>query len=204
MYIKRFITILVDGLLPPLVLDGGDGQRGSSGRLPHLFRLQILVFHPNVLSQPLLRGCHIVTLVTLGFNSSRVTGSRRYRLLLFLRRVLISSLGISAESRGAWLLLLDHLVHHCLAPGVQGEGEGGAYGDGEVEDLTLTCQRLAEFQALGEQGCVNIFLASHNALELEYRMLLYSVSVVCCDSRHLLIVPVCSGCHYHFDHHMSS
>ena len=29
---------MVDGLLPPLVLDGGDGQRGSSGRLPHLFR----------------------------------------------------------------------------------------------------------------------------------------------------------------------
>ena len=144
MYIKRFITILVDGLLPPLVLDGGDGQRGSSGRLPHLFRLQILVFHPNVLSQPLLRGCHIVTLVTLGFNSSRVTGSLRYGLLLFLRKELLSSLGISAESRGAWLLLLDHLVHHCLAPGVQGEGEGRAYGNGEVEDLTLIGQRLAE------------------------------------------------------------
>ena len=102
------------------------------------------MFHPYVLSQPLFRSCHIFTLVTLGFNSSRGTGSRRYRLLPFLRKVELSSLGISAESRGAWLLLLDHLVHHCLAPGVQGEGEGGAYGDGEVEDLTLIGQRLAE------------------------------------------------------------
>ena len=171
---------MVDGLLPPLIPDGGDSQRGFSGRLPHLFRLRFLVFHPNVLSQPLLRGCHVITLVTLGFNSSRVTGSLRYGLLLFLRKELLSSLGISAESRGAWLLLLDHLVHHCLAPGVQGEGEGGAYGDGEVEDLTLIGQRLAEFQALGEQGCVNIFLASHFGFTSELTKLHWSWSIACC------------------------
>ena len=35
--------------------------------------------------------------------------------------------------------------------GVQGEGEGGANGEGEVERHALAGQRLAEGQALGSQ-----------------------------------------------------
>ena len=41
--------------------------------------------------------------------------------------------------------------HYFLAPGVQGKGEGGTNDDGDVEGVPLSCQRLAEVQALGEQ-----------------------------------------------------
>ena len=144
-YIKRFITILVDGLLPPLVLDGGDSQRGSSGRLPHLFRLQILVFHPNVLSQPLLRGCHIFTLVTLQFlgNSRIFTGNPSSRFLSLLGNELLSPPGISPTSWGT-CHLLGSLACHCLAPGVQWEGKVRANWDGKVESsFVVEIQKLA-------------------------------------------------------------
>ena len=39
-----------------------------------------------------------------------------------------------------------------LHPGVQGEGEGGAQGEGEVEGLALAGQCLAKGQTLGCQG----------------------------------------------------
>ena len=41
-----------------------------------------------------------------------------------------------------------------LGPGVQGEGEGGANGDRELELQPLASQRLAEVHALGVQGGV--------------------------------------------------
>ena len=49
-----------------------------------------------------------------------------------------------------------------LAPGVQGEGEGGAHVQGEVESLALGGQCLAKFHALGVgQGDVNLTRCSH-------------------------------------------
>ena len=49
-----------------------------------------------------------------------------------------------------------------LAPGVQGEGEGGAHVQGEVESLALGGQCLAKFHALGVgQGDVNFTRCSH-------------------------------------------
>ena len=48
---------------------------------------------------------------------------------------------ISSLSRGA-CLLPSHLHDWSLHPGVQGEGEGGAEGAGEVEGLTLASQCL--------------------------------------------------------------
>jgi hypothetical protein len=51
----------------------------------------------------------------------------------------------------ACLLLPSHLQDWSLYPGVQGEGEGGAEGEGEVKGLALAGQRLAIGQTLGCQ-----------------------------------------------------
>ena len=48
-----------------------------------------------------------------------------------------------------------------LGPGVQGEGEGGADGDRELEVQPLASQRLAEVHALGVQGEVEFAGGSH-------------------------------------------
>ena len=117
----------------------------------------LLVLHPNVLSQPLLRGCHIFTLVTLQFlGSSRIiTGNPSWRFLLLLRNEFLSSPDISPESWGA-CHLLGTLACNCLAPGVQWEGEVRTNWDGEVERLALAGQRLAESHALRGQGRIFI------------------------------------------------
>ena len=123
-------------------------QRGRAIQWPSwLVRApkNLLVLHPNVLSQPLLRGCHIFTLVTLQFlGSSRIiTGNPSWRFLLLLRKELLSPPGISPKSWGAWHLI-GTLTCNCLTPGVQREGE--------VEELALAGQHLANFHALGSQG----------------------------------------------------
>ena len=64
--------------------------------------------------------------------------------------------------RLAFLLIVDGLLLFLILmgkvsfahPGVQREGEGGVNGDRELEHLALTCQCLAEVQALGGQGGV--------------------------------------------------
>ena len=59
-----------------------------------------------------------------------------------------------------WLLLV-HLAFEGLAPGVQGEGEVGANREGEVEDLALADQRLAEGQTLGGHGVFSTSSGAH-------------------------------------------
>ena len=68
---------------------------------------------------------------------------------------------ISSQGRRACLLLQQSHRACFLAPGVQGEGEVLANSDREVEGLTLAGQRLAEFQALREQGSVIFGHCSH-------------------------------------------
>ena len=163
---RRILLSSAGELHPPLLLDGGDNQRRLAEGWPYPFsRPWLLVFHPYVLSQPLFRSCHIFTLVTHVFSSSsRITGSPRWRPSLLRKLVLLCPLGISPEGWGA-CLLLGNLTGNVLAPGVQGEGEGGTNGNGEVEGMALPGQRLAEVQALGEQGWVN-FHTSHFGLLL--------------------------------------
>ena len=49
--------------------------------------------------------------------------------------------GISSE--GGWTLLLPCRKGLLALPGVQGEGEGRADGERELEDLALTCMCMA-------------------------------------------------------------
>ena len=60
--------------------------------------------------------------------------------MLFLGKKFLSPPGISPESGGT-CLLLGHWAS-CPSPGVQGEGEPRADGQGEVEGLALLCQCL--------------------------------------------------------------
>ena len=84
--------------------------------------------------------------------------------MLFLSFELFSSPGISPKRRGTGLLLGPWGP----APGgVQGEGEGGTNRKGEVEDLALAGQCLAEIHALGDQGGVNFNHCSHFGLTSE-------------------------------------
>ena len=64
---------------------------------------------------------------------------------------MFSSSVISSLSRGA-CLLPSHLLDWSSHPGVQGEGEGGVEGEGEVKGLALAGQCLAKGQTLGYQG----------------------------------------------------
>ena len=73
--------------------------------------------------------------------------------ILLLVQIFLSPHGISPKSRRTWLLGSKALLS-CLTPGVQGEGEVGTNREGEVEDLTLVCQCLAEVHALGGKGGV--------------------------------------------------
>ena len=56
-------VIVVTCFHPSLVPDGGHRERGLRRWIPQLLRF--LVFHPNVLLEPLFRSCSIFTLVTL-------------------------------------------------------------------------------------------------------------------------------------------
>ena len=56
--------------------------------------------------------------------------------------------GMPPHYRGAGLLPLGNFQKAGLNPGVQGESEAGAKLKNEGEGVTLSCQRLAEFQAL--------------------------------------------------------
>ena len=65
---------------------------------------------------------------------------------------LFSSPGISPKRRGTGLLLG---LWGLTPGGVQGEGEGRTNRKGEVKDLALAGQCLAEFHALEDQGGVS-------------------------------------------------
>ena len=109
-----------------------------------------------------LKGC---TLLLFGF---QISYNRRFRSG-FLSKKLLSAIGISPE--GGWAApLLDPCRQSLLSlPGVQGEGEGGADGDGELKHLALACQCLAEVQALGRQRGVSLTHCSHFCLLLNYQ-----------------------------------
>ena len=99
------------------------------------------------------------------------TGDPGWRALLLLGIELRSPPGISPKRRGACSLL--GLGFHCLAPGVQGEGELGPNGEGKVEDLALAGQCLAKSHTLGGQGgwvfsthFLSLLLNYENRLEL--------------------------------------
>ena len=87
--------------------------------------------------------------------------------MLFLGKKFLSPPGISPEGGGT-CLLLDHWAS-CLSPGVQGEGEPRADGQGEVEGLALLCPCLAKVHALGGQGGVNITHCIHFDFTSELR-----------------------------------
>ena len=86
--------------------------------------------------------------------------------MLFLCKEFLSPPGISPEGGGTYLLL-GHWAS-CLSPGVQGEGEPRADGQGEVEGLALLCQCLAKVHALGGQGTVSFTRGGHFILLLNY------------------------------------
>ena len=92
----------IQGLLPVDIQEGWDGD--VQWTLMWASKL-LLVFHPNVLFQSLHRGCHIFTLVTLGF-----TRDPRWGLQLLLGNELLSPLGISPKSWGAWLLAITYIL----------------------------------------------------------------------------------------------
>ena len=78
---------------------GGAVMRSSwPFKAPKNLDLWILAFHPNVLSQPLFRGCHMFTLITL------FDGNLGWTLLLLLGEELLPPPGIPPKSWGAWLL----------------------------------------------------------------------------------------------------
>ena len=78
--------------------------------------------------------------------------------MLLLGIELLSSPGISPKRRGTGLFL----GQRSLAPGgVQGEGEGRTNRKGEVKDLALAGQCLAEVHALGGQGGIYFIHCSH-------------------------------------------
>ena len=68
---------------------------------------------------------------------------------------------ISPPCRRAVPLLDGGDIPARLGPGVQGEGEGGADGDRELELQPLASQRLAEVHALGVQGGIEFAGCSH-------------------------------------------
>ena len=92
---------------------------------------------------------------------------RRFCNHTFLGEEFLSPPGIPPLSWGAWLLLC-HRASLCLAPGVQGEGEGGAHVEGEVKREALAGQCLAKVHALGGQGTVSFAHGSHFILLLNY------------------------------------
>ena len=80
------------------------------------------------------------------------TSCRSSCRLRLLHHKLLSPLGVSLENRWA---LLAPCWHGLLAlPGIQGEGEGGADGEGELKILAMAGQRMAEIHALCCQGRV--------------------------------------------------
>ena len=77
-------------------------------------------------------------------------------------------LAMNSALRLAFLLCVEGLgfflfplTFQGLAPGVQGEGEVGANREGEVEDLALADQCLAEGQTLGCQGVCSTSSGAH-------------------------------------------
>ena len=65
---------------------------------------------------------------------------------------MFSSSIISPLCGGAFLFLPSHLFYWSPHPGVQGEGEGCAEGEGKVEGLALAGQCIAKGQTLGGTG----------------------------------------------------
>ena len=142
---------------------------------------RLVVLHSHMLSQPLFRGCFVLTLVTFWLfrSSCIIKWDPTWRILLLLVQKFSPAPGVPPERWGA-CPLLDQRTFHLLAPGVHGEGKGGADGNGDVEGLTLAGQRLAKVQALGEHGGVNNVHTSHFGFTSEL-MRYWSCSSTCCS-----------------------
>ena len=102
---------VMKGFHPSLVPDGGHRERGLRRWIPQLFRF--LMFHPNVLLEPLFRSCSIFTLVTLWSlsNSFITTGNPRWRALLcFLAMNSTLRLAFLRSVEGLAFFLINGLV----------------------------------------------------------------------------------------------
>ena len=80
------------------------------------------------------------------------TSCRSSFRLRILHKELLSPLGISLESR--WALFAPGWHGLLALPGIQGEGEGGADGEGELKILAMAGQCMADVHALCCQGRV--------------------------------------------------
>ena len=166
----HFLVTVVAGFDSALVPYGRHTERGLGERFPELLRRGcFLVCFPCVNFQALHGFETSITLVTLksftwfhrqlvGFQTSY--HRRRFRGGLLCKKIL-SPFRISFE--GWWAFSLqDRCGQGCLALlGLQGEGEVGADGDGDLERLAMTCQCLAKVQALSGQGGVSHAHSSH-------------------------------------------
>ena len=107
-----------------------------------------------------------ITLVTLEFgflNQGLLIGFqvslRNWSRFGFLGQKFLPAPGIPFYGGGTCPLLLGR--RYSSFTGVQGEREGVANGEGELEGLALAVQRLAEGHALGSQGGVTFTHKSH-------------------------------------------
>ena len=142
------------------------------------------MLHSLVCFQPLFRGCLVITHVAKRCrrDSCHLSSlAHCWRVLLHVEEIL-SPLGISAKGWGTWLLGSDDLLNF-LTPGVQGEGEAGTNGKGEVEGLTLGCQCSAKVHALGDQGGVFFTHCTHFGFTSE-SWKLESCRKTCCHRFH--------------------
>ena len=171
------IPIAVGTDLPSAALQGGranearrlcaasQGLRCGWGRGFRQLILQMAfpMLHSYVLPQPLLRNVGVVTMFAGKLGHSYIFNWRihSWEGLPFLQEEFLSPPGIPPLCWRA-CLLVHHKCSPCLAPGVQGVGEGGAHVEGEVKWEALAGQCLAKFHALGVgQGEVNFTRLSH-------------------------------------------
>ena len=154
---------------PDIVLDRGHGQERCWGCFPDSLSWWKLMWFSCVNLQTGLRFERIITLVTL--KSCTLTGwfLVNWNLLLLMCRFalflqeLCPALRIPSEGWGAGLLL-GWWIQDFLTPGVQSEGEGWANVEGELDNLALAGQCLAECHALCCQGGVIFTNSSHFGL----------------------------------------
>ena len=145
------------GFHPALFSDGGHNQRGLGGWLPYLFwRGGFFVWSSFRNFQTIFSFESRITMVTLeciallldGFQSCCSCSFRWGPLEVFL-----SALGISSDRWWAALFLI--LVGKVSLPPLVSREKVKVESERELEHLALTCQCLAEVQALGGQGGVS-------------------------------------------------